>query len=107
MRTMMTVVGGIFLHIVQIGLILNIPSKYFFPFELENNVAQRWLNASLILTPLILLFIIFFKEKKLNEFGASAIKIRRWKKVLPFYFMISIALLVALLIREGIKRGSL
>jgi hypothetical protein len=106
-RTMMTVVGILSLHIIQIFLIFNIPSKYILPFELKNDITERWLNASILLTPMIFLFIIFFKEKKLSAFDIPDTKILQWKRWLPIYFLISFGLLIGLLIREGIRTGNL
>jgi len=104
-RTLMTVIGGLMLTIFQIILIFNIPTNYIFLFDLPNEKAERWLNVSIVLTPLILLFLIFFRKDDLERFIISENIIGKYKKALPIYFILSIILLATLLVREGIIKG--
>lgn len=104
-RTLATFVGLTFLHICQVVLIFKIPFKNVFPFELPNPAHQRWLNASLILTPLIGLFLIMVKKKMLDSYSADEKEIKRVRKILPIYFILSLILLLILIIKEGVNRN--
>jgi amino acid transporter len=103
----MTVVGIISLHIFHIILLLRIPHQYVFPFKLENSAYESWINASIILTPLIFLFLLFFRKTVLESYPVKEEDIKKAKKIIPIYFLISFLGLIALLIREGIIRGTL
>ena len=107
LATSMTVVGLTFMHLCQLILILGIPSNILFPFEVQNTVIRRWLNASLVLTPLIVLFILFFKKQTLLKYQIDEGEISRGKRIIPIYFIVSLLILLGLLIREGIKKGTL
>jgi hypothetical protein len=104
-RTLTTFVGLIFLHICQIILIFNVPLKNVFPFELPNPIHQRWLNGSFVLTPLIILFLVLAKKKALDSYPADEKEIKRARKILPAYFILSLMLLLILIIKRGIQKN--
>lgn len=107
LATSLTVVGLTFMHLCQIFLILGLPSNILFPFEMQNIVLRRWLNASLVLTPLIILFFLVFKKQALLHYQFDEHEISKGKRIIPIYFIVSVLILLGLLIREGIKKGTL
>lgn len=105
LATILTVVGLTFLHLCQILLLFGIPSDVLFPIDMSNAILRRWFNASVVLTPLIILFVLFFKKKTLLSCEIDEKRILRGKRIIPVYFFVTLLLLALLLIRDGIKRG--
>lgn len=106
-RTCFTVVGLLFIHLVQLMLIFKIPSYFLFPLDFEHKALDRWLKASVVLTTLIILFLILFKENKLQRYEINEIEILKVKKVIPIYFFVTVIFLVILLTLKGIKQGTI
>lgn len=107
LSTALTVIGLVFIHVCQIILALKIPARYIFPFRSENQIQERWINAILFLTPLLFLFFLMFKKKTLAETKIADQNIKKGKKIIPIYFIVSFSLLVFLLIQEGIRHGKI
>ncbi len=106
-RTVLTVTGLIFMHLCQMVLLFNIQYRSLFPFKQENTRVEDWINTSIILTPLIIVFLIFFKKTKLESFQIAESTAKKWKGMLVVYFIISFLLLFGLLIRKGIEKGTI
>jgi hypothetical protein len=106
-RTVLTVVGLVFMHMCQIALLFDIQYKHLLPFKLDNSRIEGWLNTSVILTPLIASFLILFKKTKLESFQIAEYTAKKWKTLLVVYFVISFLLLLFLLIRKGILLGTI
>jgi hypothetical protein len=106
-RAISTVIFCLFLHIVHIGLLLDVPSNFLMPWNSQESKALQWLKAAIFFTIPILLISIVFTKKKLDSVSVTDNQISKAKRILPVYFFLSIALLVILLIRHGLRKGTI
>jgi len=106
-RAIITVVFLFFLNIVIVGLLCDIPSKHIMPWSSEDSKGMQWFKASLYFGGPILLIATIFNQKKLDKVSVTDDQIHRGKKILPVYLTISIIILAVLLIRHGVRKGTI
>jgi hypothetical protein len=78
--TILTFIFLLFLHLVHIGLLFNLPSDYIMPWSSQESKGLQWLKASMY-------FLV--------------------RKTLPVYIALSIILLFILLVRHGVRKGTI
>jgi hypothetical protein len=105
-RAISTIVFSLFLHVIQIGVLFEFPSKYIFPFNSSNKTIQ-WFQYFFYFFALIGICTLIFPRKKLEQQVISDIAISKAKKFIPLYFLGTILLLIGLLIIHGIRKGTL
>lgn len=93
------------LNFVSIMLIFRIPRGVFVIRFIDVEKLNNWLNTFLFVTPLLLLFTIIFPKKIIEGYEFSDNQIRKGKRSLIIYVLISIIILVSLLVSEGVRRG--
>lgn len=106
-RMLGTLVLLFMLHLFHIALIFNIPSHWFFPWSSESKKLIQWLNGGVYVGFLFSIAQLMFSQKKLENIEVSEKSIKRAKIVLPIYFVLSILILAALLIKKGIEMGKI
>jgi hypothetical protein len=105
-RAICIIVFALFLHAVQIGLLFDIPSKYIMPFNSKDKTIQ-WFQAAFYFVTLIVIFILLFPKRKLDEQEISETSILKAKKILPWYFVATVLLVIILLLRLGVQKGTI
>lgn len=93
------------LNLVSIMLIFKIPRRLFLIRFVDVDKLNNWFNTFLFVTPLVLLFTILFPQKIIKGYEFNDNEIRKGKRNLIIYVLISIITLVSLLIIEGVRRG--
>ena len=106
-RTITTIVMILFLHIVHIGLIFNLPSDYIMPWNSKANKSSQWLYASLYFGGFIALIALIFRKKKLDSINVTQKQIDRSRIIIPVYLVVCLILLVALLVKSGVDKGKI
>ncbi|SHF95324.1 hypothetical protein SAMN02745131_03944 [Flavisolibacter ginsengisoli DSM 18119] len=106
-RAITTIVFLFFLNIVSVILIFDIPSKFIIPWSSDESKGIQWFKASLYFGLPILLISTVFNPKKLDKVPVTDSQIYRGRKILPVCLTLSIILLMALLIRLGIRKGTI
>jgi hypothetical protein len=105
-RTCMTIIGMLFLHVVIIGLLFRLPSKYLFPgFDTNDSGAIKLLKAAIGLTIATALFFQLFKKKKVDSIEVSKSDSQKAKWVVIIYFLVLLVLMTLLLVLKGIRMG--
>jgi hypothetical protein len=105
-RTISTIVFLLFIHLAQVGLLFKISSQYMLPFN-SGNKTILWLEAALYFVVFFVVFSILFPERKLQEQDIKEALVLKVKKILPWYFVATILLLMILLVRHGVQRGAI
>ena len=106
-RTIITVIFSLFLHIVQIGLLFDIPSNSLLPWGPNENKGLERLKATLYFTIPIIVVALIFNKSKLDKIVVSDRQIRKGRKYLPIYLTFSIVLLCVLLVIHGVRSGTI
>ncbi len=106
-RGIVTVLFLLFLHIVCIALLFDIPSIYIMPWSSQESKAVQWLKAAIYFTIPLVLFSNIFSKEKLDKVPVTDRQIHRDRKILPIYIILSIALLMILLLRHGVRKGTI
>jgi len=105
-RAISTIVFSMFLHVIQVGILLEFPSKYILPFNSSNKIIQL-IQCCFYFLALIGICTLIFPRKKLEQQVINDISISKAKKFIPLYFLGTILLLTGLLIIHGIRKGTL
>src|SRR4030095_3047123 len=95
-RAIATVIFSLFLHIVQIALVFDIPSHYIIPWSSSESKGVQWMKASLYFTIPIILISVIFSKRKLDKISVSEDQIYNGRKILPIYLILTITLLMFL-----------
>ncbi len=107
LSSIMAVTLAIVLHIFQLVILFDIPSIILNPAKIENQHNVGWINAAIVMTPIIILVLVIFPQKK-TEKGrverSKAEKISQAFFILLYGFLL---LLFALLIYKGIISGNI
>ena len=106
-RAIVTIVFLFFLNIVFLALLVGIPSKYIMPWSSQESQGMQWFKASIYFGIPIILIATVLTQKRLDKVPVTNNQIYRARKILPVYLALSIILLVILLIRDGIRKGTL
>ena len=106
-RTITAVAFFIGLNIMEIVMFLNIPVSGIPFIRLKNPKLESGVNSMLVFTPIIIALLLILKKKKLDSFTLSDSQIKKGNNVFIVYMACSILLLLLLLIREGIRKGTL
>jgi hypothetical protein len=106
-RAIVTIIFLFFLHVVFIGLLFDIPSKYIMPWSSDESKGMQWLKASLYFGLPIIFISLVFNHKRLDKVPVTDNQIYRGRKILPVYLAVSIILLMVLLIRYGVRKGTI
>jgi hypothetical protein len=93
------------IHWFQAVIIFDIPQSIYSPIQLDNTRSTRWVNSLVFFTPVFIASLIFFKKSSLEEYKFTVLELRNGYRKLAIYMALSIAILMGLLIREGIKKG--
>ena len=78
-----------------------------FPIQLGNATSNRWVNSLIFLTPIFIVFLLLFKKSSLEDYKLTELDLRNGYQKHCIYMILSIALLMGLLIRDGLKKGHL
>jgi hypothetical protein len=105
--TILTFIFLLFLHLVHIGLLFNLPSDYIMPWSSQESKGLQWLKASMYFLVPILLAAFVFKKKRIEKVPVSDDQIYKGRKTLPVYIALSIILLFILLVRHGVRKGTI
>lgn len=105
-RMLATVVFMLFLHVVHVGLLFNLSTDDLFLYQSEGK-RLHWLSFTIYFVAPVLVLAIVFNKKKLDEVSVTQKQINRGRTVLPIYMTLSIVLMVILLIRHGINKGTI
>jgi hypothetical protein len=105
--TILTVVFLLYLHVVHIGLLFNLPSDYIMPWSSQESKGLQWLKASVYFSIPILTIALAFKKRRIEKVPISNDQIYKGRKALPVYFAVSIILLFVLLVRHGVRKGTI
>lgn len=106
-RAIITILFLFFVNTVHLGLLFDIPSKYIMPWNSNEGRIMRWIKSGVyFLAPIVLLSIVFNK-RKLDTVPVTDRQIYRGRRILPIYIILSIILLVVLLIRHGVRKGTI
>lgn len=104
-RTVAMLSFMLFMHLVQIGIVFHIPPKLlFFWGPIENKLLQR-LGALVYLLALFGLISLIFPKRKLEEVAFTEAQLKKWRRIVPWYIIVNIAILAGLLIKSGVDRG--
>jgi hypothetical protein len=95
------------LHWFQAVMIFDIPQHIYSPIQLENTRSTRWVNSLVFFTPVFIASLLLFKKSSLEEYKFTDLDLRNGYRKHVIYMVLSIALLMGLLIREGLKKGHL
>lgn len=105
-RTCMTIIGMLFLHVVVIGSLFGIPSKYIFPgLQSDDSGTIKFLKVAVGLIIAIALFFLLFKKKKVDSIEVSKSDSQRAKWVVIVYFSVLLILMTILLVLKGVRMG--
>lgn len=107
-RTIMTVIGIVLLLTFNILIAFQLPFTTIFPLVRDTeNRTQLWINMILVWTPIIILFAFLFSRKRLanQDLGESVVKKAGIVLFVVFTFLIST--LIILLVREGLRKGTI
>lgn len=106
-RTIATIVLILVFHLFHIGIIFDIPSNYFFPWNSHASKANKYLSASIYIGVFIVIFVLLFKKSRLQKVNVSQKQIYIARKVLPIYLVGCVIFLGILLLRAGIEKGTI
>jgi hypothetical protein len=106
-RAIITILFLLFIHIVCVGLIFNLPSEYIMPWSSNEKLGIQYIKATIFFVLPLCLFLFIFRKKKLDQIQVTVNQINTARRVLPFYIFLSILLLFVLLIRHGIRKGTI
>jgi len=105
-RAMLTVVFLLYLHFIQIVMLIDLPSKFILPFVSENKNIE-WLEDFFYFLGLVGICCLFFPKSKLDQQQISESSIKRMRKIIALYFVLTFSILTLLLIAHGIKKGTI
>jgi hypothetical protein len=103
----LTIIFLLFLHLVQIGLLFNLPSGYIMPWSSQENKGSQWLKASVYFCVPAVIIALAFNKKRIEKIPVSDDQIYKGRKALPVYIALSIILLFVLLVRHGVRKGTI
>jgi len=104
----MTVIGLLFLHIVQIVLLFNLPSDFILPKLTDNDsLLVKYLMGGFYFGILILIFYKIISREKVLSIEVTEVEIKKGKKVLIVYFLVDMILFVLLAIFHEAQVGRL
>jgi hypothetical protein len=107
-RTIMTVIGLLFLHIVHTALLFNLPTYFILPRLTDNDSSTvKYLMGAAYFGILILIFYKVISKEKVLNIEVSESEIKKGKRVLIIYFIVDIVLLILLVIFHEIQVGRL
>ena len=95
------------LHWFQTVMIFDVPRRVYSPIQLENATSNRWVNSLIFLTPIFIASLLLFKKSSLEDYKFTELDLRNGYRKHCIYMILSIALLMGLLIRDGLKKGHL
>ena len=105
--TVLTFVFLLFLHLVQIGLLFNLPSDCIMPWSSRESKGLQWLKASIYFCVPILFAALLFKKKRIERVPVSDDQIYKARTIIPIYIALSLILLFILLVRHGVRKGTI
>jgi hypothetical protein len=106
-RALITVILVIFLHAVQIGILLKLPSNYIMPWSSEVGKSIQWLYGALYFGIFIVVFAIVFRKSRLDKIEISQKQIDAGRRWIPIYLCFCIVFLVILLVKLGLEKGKI
>jgi hypothetical protein len=77
------------------------------PWSSQESKGLQWLKASMYFLVPILLAAFVFKKKRIEKVPVSDDQIYKGRKTLPVYIALSIILLFILLVRHGVRKGTI
>jgi hypothetical protein len=106
-RALVTIIFALFLTIVNVGLLFDIPSDYIMPWSSTDSKGGQYLKATaFFLFPIILIGIVF-TPGKLDKIPVSERQLTYGRSIVPIYLFLSNVLLAILLVRHGINKGTI
>lgn len=106
-RTIITILLILFLHTVHIGLLVNLPSRWIFPWMDNRGRVIQWAFGILYFGAITLFLVVLCQKRNLEKIEVTQRQIERASKVIPYYLAFCILLLTALLIKSGIEKGTI
>lgn len=93
-RTIFTISFLLFLHICQLGLLLDID---FLPWDASEKKSLQWLKATIFFVVVFLVIVTIFPKKKIEGIEIPVQTIKSATKILVIYFLVSLIILFVLL----------
>lgn len=106
-RAIMTIVIILFLHMVHIGIIFEIPSDFILPWDSNASKPAKYFFGFIYFSVFITIIAFLFKKSKLEKVHISKKEVEIARKILPIYLAACIILLGILLLRAGIAKGTI
>lgn len=97
----------IILHWFQIVGLFDLPRKFYKPVVLQNPIADRWVNSLIVFTPVIIVSFLVFKKNDLERYKFTNSELKRGYRNTIIYGVVSMLFVFALIIRKGIKLGTI
>ncbi len=107
-RTAMTIIGLLFLHVVQLVLLFNLPSNFIMPGTLDTDSGViKYLKGGAYFGILILIFYLIVDKKKVLSIEVSNEEIIKGKRILIAYFIIDLVIMTILFVIRGVRMGTI
>ena len=103
--TIVFFVFSIGLHWFQAVMIFDIPRHFYSPIHIDNQGLNRWVNSVLFLGPLFIISFLLFKKSAFDAYGLTEMELRSGYRKHVIYIILSIILLIALLVNDGVRKG--
>ncbi|PZR28927.1 MAG: hypothetical protein DI535_04210 [Citrobacter freundii] len=97
----------LFIHLAEVLLIFNINLRKFIIWNPSASKGSQWVFAALYFGLIWLVLALIFKEHKLKQLPVTNEEIKKGKRILWIYLAANITLLIVLLLRLGIKQGTI
>jgi len=107
-RTVMTVIFLLFLHVVQLVLLFNLPTNFIMPGinDSDSGIA-KYAKGFLYFGILISIFYLIINKNRGLSIVVSPEAIKRCKRVLIIYFIADLILMTGLFVIRGLRMGTL
>lgn len=97
----------LFIHFAQISLIFNIDLKYFILWNPSSSKASQWFFAAVYFALVWFILNLLFGESKLKEVVVTEKEVKRGRYILWIYFSVNFLVLLSLLVKLGIEKGTI
>ena len=107
-RTVMTVIFLLFLHVVQLVLLFNLPDYFIMPGVSNSDTGSlKYAKGFLYFGILISLFYILINKNRVINIVVNDKDIKKCKRVLIIYFIADLIIMTILFIFRGLRMGTL
>ena len=104
----MTVIFLLFLHLVQLVLLFNLPGNFIMPgINDSDSGIIKYIKGFLYFGILISIFYLVIDKNRVLNIAVSNEDIKRCKKVLIIYFIADLIFMTTLFIIRGLRMGTL